>query len=282
MALPQHILYGVGGTVALDPPVRGATAKVSVFTGDGDTVVAEQAAVIADGDGTLAAAAAAGAESLTLNSGHGIVDGDKVWLRSPSEQVRVRKVSGDVITLWAPTLYAHAISSVIETTRVSYALDATEAGSLWWDGWARFTLDSGEVYSVACCCTKYPIARTATAEDLRALVPFVADLFDAGDDVEALLDAAHEQVLLDIETRDRVHTFVGGHGFARAVAYHLLAAKHEPDASDAGTTLWERYTKQRKNAIEAAVASTPRDADQDGTPARSEAISTRSRRLVRR
>jgi len=283
MSIPQNILYEGGGTVVIEPLDRHATATATIHTGSGSTLVDDKDCTVSAIDTTLAEAAAAGDTAIAVATGEGVqlAEGDTLWLRSPSEAVKVRSVSTDDIELWSPLLYAHASGTVAEGTAVTLTVTAAEAVTLFWSGWARFTLADASVIEADCSCSKHPVLRTASEQTLRRLVPKLADMVCEGIDVDGQLDSAHEAVLSQIEEKDRVFAMCSSTAFELATCHQYLATHFEPDPSESGTILYERYVARLKESVAALASNAPHDTNQNNIIEPHERVNMRGVRVSR-
>ena len=190
--LAEHLTYQLGGTVSLEPPTRPSNAKVTIYQGTGAVVVDNATANVASFSTTTAAAVNARARSITLTNASGLSGGDKFVIAEPVEWCRAKVVSGNSVTLWAPLRESHAANVAAYKTLVTFAVNSACANALYFDGRARWEIDSNSVYWSGVECTKYPLKRVANEQTILALHPQFAAVLEAEADVESALDAAHE------------------------------------------------------------------------------------------
>ena len=284
MSLPQHVVYNQGGTISCDVLTRPTTgATVTVIDGNGTTKASAQTATLSTVNSTISSAAAKGALSVVVVSATGIASNVEFWLASPPEKVRCKSISSLTVTLWQPLLYAHASGVKAEGTQLTYAVTAAQANAIWWDGRAQWVIDSAAAVSLFTSveCTKYPLARNATVQDLYAEHPKLFQIMDVETDLERLLDLAHEDVLTRIGAKARCRVFAGSTQYNRAVVYLAISNIYRRQASDDGTRLFERYRAEAEAEIERIVAIVPRDSDQDAAIEASDQMSYRNLKLVR-
>jgi len=282
MTLPQHVTFEVGGTIYLDQLTRPAAATVEVVTGSGAIIVAaDTEATISSIDTVLAAAASRGATALNVSNTTGIANGSLLHLQDDPEAVLVASVGeGGAVTLRRPLLKDHASAGVVEGTRVSYALNATQAAQLWWDGHAKWTCD-GVVDFTAVECTKFPLRRKATAQDLYDRLPKLYELLDPEVDIERLLNLGHDEVLERIGIAGRAKTFTGSSEFITATVLAAAMIHYQSQPTPEGKEMFERYREELVSKIEQLVAVVPRDANQSGTVEKSDMLSMRTVELRR-
>lgn len=267
----QALIKGIGGTVEthfLDRQVASCT--VSVFTGAGAKRVDGATATVDSVSTTTAAIGAAGDPSITVTSSTGIVAGRRYLIGAtagsePREVVTAKSISGNVVTLWAPLTYDHATGATVHGLRVSYAVSASACDMLWWDGWADFTPDSGDVNTEVVYCVLRKIPDDLISEaDLWLVFPKGAQLLDAELDMGAALREARDQFLFDLGGKNRAHTVLGVDAFRRpaAIKFWLLRRQTFGDEwSKAMDLLQADYDALLVKIIE----QVPVDADQDGT-----------------
>ncbi len=282
----QHVTHNVGGTVAYDGThARPATSTVSAYKGDGNAVFEDQTTVVSPISTTANGAITAGDKTVTLASAADVNPGDEFWIRTPDEKVQAKTISGAVVTLWRPVRHAHATGVTVEGTKLSYAVTAAQADSLWWDGRLVWKDASGlQIATQGFVCTKYGIARTVTAVDLADELPKLDVLLPANEDPERLLETSRQDVVRELAstTAGRAHTFVGPEEFNHAT---VLAAAHRIFRRRGSQTAREMATLYKdlmKEEIELRIAGHgSRDADQDGTVEEHEQRSLRSARSAR-
>ncbi|MAH46064.1 hypothetical protein CMI37_09540 [Candidatus Pacearchaeota archaeon] len=124
----QEVLVDVGGTLTFDCPQGRATGTptCSLYKPDG-TLLVEPAVTNDSVDTTINATAAAGATSLTVVSGTGIVAGRRYLIDNTTnepEWVWVKSVSGTTVTLHDAVAYAYASSHTFRGVRMSVLVNA--------------------------------------------------------------------------------------------------------------------------------------------------------------
>lgn len=277
MSLPQHIVYGEGGTIFIDVDSRPTNAIVSVYTDGGSALVSDASATISSISTTLAAAASRGATSLTLANANAVTAGSVVWIQDDPEPVLVYKIttSSGVVNLRRPLLKDHANNASCEGTHISYSVLAAAANTIFFDGRAKWTIDSKSEYT-GLECTKYPLHRRATIQDVFDRQPKLYEILDSEADTERLLDLAHEEVLQRLGTAGRARCFTGSSEFISCTVLAMLMLYYERMASAEGTALYERYKQSLQEELERTSATTPRDTNQDGVAAPQEQMVMRS------
>ncbi|MEE9366923.1 MAG: hypothetical protein V3W44_09575 [Dehalococcoidales bacterium] len=281
MALPQHIVKDVAGSITLDIQGTLPTAVTATLTtGTNAAIFTDKAGTISTADTTLSSAVTAGDRTIAVASATGVAYGVDLVIRTPTEHVRVKSVAATTATLWRPLLQDHASASVVQGTQVAVAVTAAQAATLFWDGRCGFTLDSVLHSYVAVECTKYPLLRIATIQDCYDHLSDRLDQVVSGEtDTESVMDVAHEMVLTRIGAKARVRVFPGGPEFIEATALALAVRMYRQ--REAKAELYERYRIELNEAIDRIVAIVPRDDDQDGIPEGHERINMRSSRIHR-
>jgi len=284
MSLPQHLTYGVGGTVSIDLPSLPANGIVSVVDGDGTYQVTRQDATVSTVNTALRGTPSAGDKAINVASGTGVAVGMKLWIQDDPEESTVRSVSSNTVNLRRPLVYDHSNNATVQQARVSYAVNAAAAASLFWDGRAEWNIGGSTMYYTAVECTRYPLTRLATVNDIATLEPMIYQLMDSEDDVEDLLDLAFEHVLSRIASVSqdlRVRVFTASSVFKHVTALAFLQMLYMRQKGEDARDLWERYRAEVTAEIARLCVTTPRDADQDGVVEGDERISAGTVRLSR-
>lgn len=281
--IPQHILYGAGGTVSVNASARPTAATVTIKTGEGSAVVEDEAATVSTINTTLSAAAVKGAAVLALASATGVSCGSDILLASPPETVRVKSISGTDATLWRPVINDHASGVAATGTMITYTVSAGDAATLFFDGRCEWTLDSVLTHVTSCECTKYPLVRevAATEVSLYDEAPSFHLMLSEGDDTLALLDNSHAEVLQRIGGKARIRVYTGSELFRQATVFAVMRRLYRSRPGDSAREMYERYTAEMNEAIERLQGYAPRDGDQDGRIEENERISMRSARILR-
>ena len=281
MPLPEHITYQLGGTVTLEPPTRPTNALITIYQGTGAIVVNNTTASVATFNTTTAAAVNARAKSLTLSNASGLSSGDRFQLAEPVEWCKAKSISGNAVTLWHPLREAHANNVVACKTLVTFAVNAASAASTFWDGRARWEVDSNAVYWTGVECSKYPLRRVANEQTLLAIHPQFAAVLEAEADPDAALDAAHDHVLLALGAAGRARVYPGSTEFCNATALALARNHYRHQSSAAAKELFDRYSAELDKEIERLMASIIPDDDQSGAVDANEKRSYSTFHLVR-
>jgi len=282
--LPQHITHNRAVTVAIDVPARpSSTQTVSLYTGGGTAIFEDQAATLTSISTTLSASASRGASAISVASATNIAKGSTLWLTA-HEDVRVKSVTGTNVQLWRPLMHDHDSTADAQSHRLTYAVSAANAGTLFWDGRLVWLIDSATVYQQPCICTKYPWYRHAGIQDWYAEEPRLYDLLDPEVDAEEALDAALAEVVKRVAaaTARRAWTYVGPVSFVAATIYAAQCTLYRRQSGDAAEQLYARYREAFQTEIEQVTSGAAwRDEDQDSDFEAHEQRSFRSGRLFR-
>jgi hypothetical protein len=264
MSLPQHITYQEGGTVAIDLLSLPSNVVVDIFTGDNTQLVTSGTANISAISTVLSAAASRGATIISLANTSGIVCSSVIWLQDDPEPVLVRKMdtTTNVAYLRRPLLKDHANNAVAQGARCTFAVNSAVANTLFFEGRIKWTVD-GKIDWSALECTKYPLKRHATIQDVFDRQPKMYDLLDPEADAERLLDLAHDEVLQRIGAAGRARVFTGSTEFKNATVLCFLMLFYERMSSQEGTALFERYKELFEQDLERTMQTQPRDLNQN-------------------
>jgi hypothetical protein len=268
--MTQALIKGKAGTIeSYFLGARPTSCTVSLYTGEGATKIDEASATVDTVNTTTSASAARGATTISLTSATGVVVGRRYGIGAqagsqPREVVMVKQLDSSVATLWAPTMYAHASASVFAGTRVSYSVTSTQADVLWWDGYADFTPDTGDVQTEVVDCVLRKIPDNLIDEtDIHQIHPEVAKILSAKLDVPTALRNARDEFLRVFGGKNRAHCALGADHFRRPAAltfFIMLRYMLGPDWQ-AEIDLME---KERDLIIQKIESSIPFDNDQDG------------------
>lgn len=256
-------------TVAVDLPARpDAAPTFAVYAPEGGSVETGTSTLDAV-DTTLASSAAAGASTLTLTSGTGVVAGRRYLLGGTEElggeQVTVRAVSGAAVTLLRPLARAAASGATFESTRVSVTLAAIATVGRHYR--VELAYDVSAVaqppFVVPFDVVRYTPRTLLTFEELRDLDPLLAKRFPAGGWFPALRDRAWSMILHAVASKVAPGALAGAidltipHGYlVRALLAENAGLDFEPHRAQ----LMARYSYE----LETALAATAIDSDQDG------------------
>lgn len=283
MSQPQYIVFGVGGEIYVYLPSQATNARVAIKDDAGGNICSG-AATISTISTVTNLAVNRGAWNISVENASGLSSGSKVWLGGDKEEVLIRTTSANYIQLRRPLIYDHVNSTTVKGTRVSYAVNAAEANSLFWAGRAEWNIDSNYYDCTAIHCTKYPMRRLATAQDIFDEEPKFNALKDAEIDVERQLDLAHDEVMSRIAASapdQRAHVFTASHEFNKATVYAFLWWLYGRTKGDEARAQAKHYEEKLTAEINRIVPALPRDADQDGAVTRTEQYSPRSVKLFR-
>lgn len=284
MSTPQHISYQVGGLLSLDLPGQPANAVVSCYQGDGTVVFTGQNATVSSVNTTLGNACSKDDRAINVAANTSIASGMVLHLCDDEEAVLVKSVAGLTVKLRSPVLYDHVNAATVQSARLTYQANSDHGGALFWDGRVCWNINGGEViHYTAVECTKYPLTRITTAQDVRDVYPEI--YLEVGDaDMERLLDLGHEYVLSRIASAApdlRARVYPGSTEFKTSVALAVLKYHYMRRSGEAARDLYERYSRELDQELDRVTQVTPRDTDQDGVVEADERISMRSVTLVR-
>ncbi len=266
----QAVLKSVGGTI--DTYFLGArptTVTVSLYTGEGAVKVDAASATVDAVTTTLSAQALKGATTVSLASATGVVVGRRYGLGTtsstqPREVVTVRDLASSVATLWAPLMQTHASASAFGGTRVSYAVTSTQADTLWWDGYSRWTPDTGDVQEEVVDCVLRKIPENLIDEsDIRGVFPNAPKILDATLDMKLALREARDEFLRFFGGKNRAYAALGADHFRRPTALTFWIMRAHSMGDEWAPTV-ERMEKERDVLIAKMESSIPFDNDQDG------------------
>ena len=263
----QALLKDRGGTVETYFVDRRPTScTVSIYDGSGSAKVDSAACTVDSVNTTTTASVDVDVDTISLASVTGIVAGRRYLLGGTvPEVVSVKAVAGSAVTLWAPLGLEHASGSAFQGLRVSYAVSGASCGALWWDGYADFVPDSGDVQteSVDCVRRKVP-EQLIDVSDIRELFSEEQKALSASLDLPRAFRSARDQMLIDFGGKNRANTLIGTDHFRRPCAAKFwLMRRHEfgPEWQDAMTVLEREYD----GLIQRLISQVPVDADQDGS-----------------
>ncbi len=268
----QAVLKGFGGTI--DTYFLGArptSCTMSLYTGDGAVKASAVAATVDTCNTVLASAPGAGDVNITLLSASpSVVVGRRYLIGSasdtePSETVTVVAASGANITTAAPLLYGHSVGVAFAGTRVSYAVTSTQADVLWWDGYARWTPNTGDIQEEVVDCVLRKIPENLIDEtDVRLVFPKVTKIVDMELDIKAALREARDEFLRSLGGKNRAYCALGADHFRRPTALTFwLMRRHA--MGDEWAEAMDRIEKERDVMIAKIESQIPFDNDQDGT-----------------
>lgn len=264
MALVQHIAYGLGGVVSIEPTARPTNALISVYNGDGSLIVNNANATVHPASTVLTVAATKRAGSITVDNATPITEGLRIRISSPTEWARVKTVSGNVVSLWSGLREAHANNAAVVSTLCSYTVPAANATATFFDGRARWELSSNSIAHTGVECTLYPLDRTATELDLHQVNPQFTALLAAEEDPEEAMDAAHAYVLEQLGKRGRARTNPASSEFNRCVALAFARNHYLGQSSEVARQSLEKFDREFGQAIATVMANVTPDEDQDG------------------
>lgn len=282
--IPQHITYQVGGTIYFYSRKKLTSPTVTVRNNRGGDILTAQSCTASTVSTYLSAAISPGDTSFSVASGTGITNGMELQI-APSdfpEECVVKSISGTTVTPWRPLIISHASGKAVQCTTVSYTVSAAQADELFWDGLAIW-YDNGVYYAQTPIeCTRYPLFRLATIQDVWDEYPQLRDLLSPNDDPNRLLKLAHNDVMTTIAAIDRARCFfASGTEIARAVVFQFLCNYYRHCAQENATILFDRYQMALADEIKKIVSILPRDADQDQVAQSYERMRANSIRISR-
>lgn len=282
MSLVQHITIDIGGIASIEPLTRPACATATVYSSDGVIVCANSNANISTINTVLTAAAAKRAKIVTVNSNTGFSQGEKFCISSPTEWAKCKLVNGNAIHIYSPLREDHANASTVYSTKTSATIPAANASTLFFDGRVRWEIDNGaSIQWSGLECTRYPLNRVCTEQDLYEVNPGFYALLSAEEDIDTALDAAHEHVLGMLSARGRARVYPASTEFTRAVALAFARNHYRHQASDSAKVLFDRYSAELSDEMSKMENALGADEDQDGDITEGEQRSSRSFRMIR-
>lgn len=260
--IPQTILYEVGGTIDIYRKTRPSTATVTLKKFNGNAVFEDESATISTINTTVATSALSqGDTSLIVASATGIAQGSRFWIQDDPEEVVVKSVSGTTVTLRRPLLHDHVVGATVEGTRISYAVSSSYADSMFWDGYAEWTLDGSLTDKTSACCLRCSAQRLASVVDLFDIDSRLYNKFPKDFDFERALDNAHEYVLRKLASNGRIYQVSTGMEFIRATALAVFMNYYMPLE---GSELYSVFKDKVNEAINDINIIVPKDYNQDG------------------
>lgn len=283
MALPQHIPYNTGGTIVVDLRTRADNATFKVIKGDGTLLFGPVNATVSSVDTTLNTAVWKGGYQLNVANATGLDNSIKCWISDDPEEVLVAAKVGTVIALRRPLTKSHAAGADVHGTRLSYSVAASEANATFWDGRIEANINGGDsIVYTAVECTKYPLERMATVQDMFDEQPSLYHLSMREQDWERALDKGLEEVLKRLAKADpdlRARVYSGSREIVDATIYATLMAFYRRNSSEEATQLYERYRKELSSEVEVFCGTAPGDRNQDGAISADERVTPRTVRL---
>ncbi len=268
----QAVLKGAGGTI--DTYFLGArptSCTVSVYTGDGGVKVDAATATVDTVNTVTVGGLSDGDVNVTLLSATpGAVVGRRYLIGAqngagPAEVVTIRAASGPSVTLWAPLMYSHAAGSAFAGTRVSYNVTSTQAATLWWDGYARWTPNTGDIQEEVVDCVLRKIPENLIDEtDIRGVFSKAPKILAAETDIPSALREARDEFLRRLGGKNRAYCCVGADHF-RQPASLVFWLQRAYDLGDEYAPMMERMDKELDVLIAKIESQIPFDNDQDGT-----------------
>jgi len=268
--LIQAVVKNRGGTIEtyfLDR--RPVSCTVSLYNGEGSVKVDAATATVDTVNTTLSGAAARGAFTLSLASAAGVVVGRRYLVGAtdstePREVVTVKSIASTTATLWAPLHYAHSSGVSFGGTRCTYAVSSSQADVLWWDGYADWTPDSGEVVTEVVDCVLRKIPENLIDEtDIRDVLPKAMKILDAEVDMPAALRSARDEFLRRLGGRNRAYCALGADHFRQPCAL-VFWLQRRYALGDEWMAMMDLMDKELDVLVQKIQSEIPFDNDQDG------------------
>lgn len=274
MALPQAIVYGVGGTVEIQLPVRPDSSPaptVTVYGPDGTAYASAQSATVDSVNTTISSGLSTGETTIAVTSATGVVIGGLYLVgdgaSSPKEFIRVRTKSSNTLTLARPIRYGHSSSDPFVGTKLSYAVTAAQASATFFGGYARWTWTESTVTrqdETAVECTRTRLIRLATWQDLHIRDAKFYRKIDTELDVDELLVTAFDDSLDQLGITSHARALIGSNSMIRPTVYRALMLAADNFGRDY-EYLRDRYKLEWEIALSSIQAAYPADNNQDGT-----------------
>jgi len=279
MPLPTCLQYNVGGTITYKAATtRPTAARVRILTGSGSEVLASTAATVSAIDATLTAAVTRGDWSVSMNSNTGFTQGETFHITDDDEELLIKSVAGLTVRLRRPAMKDHVSGASAQGVTLSYEVNATTAGTLFWDGHAEWNIDSSVYDKTAVCCTKYPMrAVYPTDQDLLDVMPLLEREMPEEVDLERLKRIGADRTMAHIAQLApdlRAETFAGSAGFRHASCLFAAMIFAMSQRGDENRELYERFKKEAVEEVNRMITVQPRDANQNGVVEEDERIST--------
>lgn len=248
-----------------------AAGTYTVSTAAGGELQASTAATLDPVDATLGAAAALGAQELTLTSIADVATSRRYLLGGPEDQggevVTVRGVSGSTVVLAARTMRAWPAGTTFQGTRIAVSIPsiATPQRNCRVEYFPP-DADAEPSVIVPFDVVRYMVTTGLTTADLRVIDPLVAGRIPKGTYLPDVMQRAWEMLCGDVATQCDPGAVVGAVDLAIAHGYltrYLLAemAGDDDQAKDARA----RYRGRYREELERALATLGRDTDQNGS-----------------
>ena len=264
----QTVIKGRGGTIEtyfVDRQVTSCT--VSVYTGDGAAKVTDAACTVDSVNTIITAAASAGDVALTLSTVANVAANRRYLLSGATPEVVTVKAidqATKIVSLVAPLLHDVENSSAIQGTRVTYAVSSSQADVLWWDGYADFTPNSGDIQSEVVDCVLRKIPDNLIDEtDVRSVLPKAAQILDAELDMPNALREARDEFVRQFGGKNRAYCCLGADHFRQPVAI-MFWLQRRYALGEEWAPMMERMEQDLAVLIQKIQVQIPFDNDQDG------------------
>ncbi|MBL0219658.1 MAG: hypothetical protein IPQ07_38060 [Myxococcales bacterium] len=281
----------VGANLTLDLPRRpGGVGTFVVKTTSGAATQTSSAPTLDAVNTTLSGAVVAGASTLNLTSGSGVVVGRRYLVggseSTGGEMITVKAYAANVATLVRPIRSAQPSGATFQGTRLTFAVTGASVSAPQRNMRVEWTPASGDedlATALPFDALRYAPVTFLSTEDLRDLDPLLVKRLSSGVWLPAVAERAWTVLLGHISQKIDPGGVVGtvdltlAHGYlTRALIAETGGKSEENDAYL--TDLRERYVQERDNAL-AALAY---DAAQTGNAKNgASGWSSRSIRMVR-
>ncbi len=244
---------------------------MSLYTGDGAIKVSGVTATVDTVNTSLAGAAAEGDTSVLLLSATPAVATGRRYLigatadTEAAEVVSIKGVSGATVTLCAPLMHDHVMGAAFAGTRVSYNVTSTQADALFWDGYSRWTPNTGDIQEEVVDCVLRKIPENLIDEtDVRMVFAKAPKILSAETDMPGALREARDEFLRRLGGKNRAYCAVGADHFRRPTALVFWLMRRF-ELGDEWAETMDRMDKELDVLLAKIESSIPFDNDQDGT-----------------
>lgn len=269
--MPQTIIEDVGGEIETTfLAARPASCTVTLKTSSGTVKIDGETATVDSVSTTVSSAVAAGATTVALASATSVVSGRRYMLglqgsTAPQEVVTAKSLSASTVTLFHPTVYAHASGDAFRCGRVTYTVPSGSADVTWFDGYAVFTPNTGDPVTevVECALRKIP-EDLIDKPDCLQVFPKGIEMLDSELDWPKGLREARDLFLSMVGGKVRTMTMIGNEDFKYGAALTFWLMRRFA-FGDAWRETMNDMETERNRIIGKLQSMVPVDADQDGT-----------------
>lgn len=235
----RYITKGKSGSIVINLPRRPSGAgTATVCDADGAVTQASPTVTLDAVDTALAAAATAGAQTLSLTSATGLGSGRQYLVNGPDEEggesVIAASLSGTTLTLARRTLRAHAPGETFKGTRLAIAITTDSTATArrcmrveWTDP------DTNEVVSIPFDVVRFSPVTLLTVAKLRELDPQFTKRIPADLWIPGVMAEAWDKITDALAEKDRIPGgFAGTIDLTRAHGYLVRALLAETGGDD--------------------------------------------------